>query len=85
MHDEGDEVKIAVCRLTTPQIMRIGLHHGKGVSAGTVGIAGTANTAGDGLRITGVQLNPVQCQNLALALYQASQAMGKVNAALGLN
>ncbi len=57
----------------------------QGVSAGTVGIAGTANTAGDGLRITGVQLNPVQCQNLALALYQASQAMGKVNAALGLN
>lgn len=32
----------------------------------------------------GVLLNPVQCQNLAQALYQASQSMAKVNAALGL-
>ncbi|MEF9964265.1 MAG: iron uptake transporter permease EfeU [Comamonas sp.] len=34
--------------------------------------------------IAGVALNPVQCQNLAQALYQASQSMAKVNAALGL-
>lgn len=32
----------------------------------------------------GTALNPVQCQNLAQALYQASQSMAKVNAALGL-
>ncbi|MBB6579797.1 high-affinity iron transporter [Comamonas odontotermitis] len=32
----------------------------------------------------GVLLNPVQCQNLAQALYQASQSMGKINMALGL-
>lgn len=32
----------------------------------------------------GALLNPVQCQNLAQALYQASQNMAKVNAALGL-
>ncbi len=34
--------------------------------------------------IPGVLLNPVQCQNLAQALYQASQSMGKINMALGL-
>lgn len=34
--------------------------------------------------IAGVALNPVQCQNLAQALYQVSQSMAKVNAALGL-
>ncbi|QMV74052.1 FTR1 family protein [Comamonas piscis] len=34
--------------------------------------------------IAGTALNPVQCQNLAQALYQASQSMAKVNAALGL-
>ncbi|GAB2804113.1 hypothetical protein GCM10027276_00790 [Comamonas piscis] len=34
--------------------------------------------------IAGTVLNPVQCQNLAQALYQASQSMAKVNAALGL-
>ena len=38
MHDEGDEVKIAVCRLSTPQIMRIGLHHGKCAIASAVAI-----------------------------------------------
>ncbi len=34
--------------------------------------------------IAGSALNPVQCQNLAQALYQTSQSMAKVNAALGL-
>ena len=35
-------------------------------------------------QMVGAVLNPVQCQNFAQALYQASQAMSKVNAALGL-
>lgn len=34
--------------------------------------------------MAGQALNPVQCQNLAQALYQSSQSMAKVNAALGL-
>ena len=34
--------------------------------------------------VPAVALNPVQIQNLAQALYQASQAMAKVNPALGL-
>ncbi|UXC19601.1 iron uptake transporter permease EfeU [Comamonas squillarum] len=45
-----------------------------GVPADDSQVADTAGTA----------LNPVQCQNLAQALYQASQSMAKVNAALGL-
>jgi high-affinity iron transporter len=45
-----------------------------GVPADDSDVAGTAGTV----------LNPVQCQNLAQALYQASQSMAKVNAALGL-
>ncbi|MEJ5029721.1 iron uptake transporter permease EfeU [Comamonas sp. MYb69] len=45
-----------------------------GVPADDSQVPGTAGTA----------LNPVQCQNLAQALYQASQSMAKVNAALGL-
>ena len=38
----------------------------------------------DAATVPGVLLNPVQCQNLAQALYQASQSMGKINMALGL-
>ncbi len=38
----------------------------------------------DAGQVPGVLLNPVQCQNLAQALYQASQSMAKVNPALGL-
>ncbi|MFG5777276.1 iron uptake transporter permease EfeU [Comamonas sp. J-3] len=38
----------------------------------------------DAAQLHGAVLNPVQCQNFAQALYQASQAMSKVNAALGL-
>ncbi|MGE8495838.1 iron uptake transporter permease EfeU [Comamonas sp.] len=45
-----------------------------GVPADDSQVADTAGTA----------LNPVQCQNLAQALYQASQSMANVNAALGL-
>ena len=39
---------------------------------------------GPAATVPGVLLNPVQCQNFAQALYQASQSMAKVNAALGL-
>ena len=60
------------------------LHNNLGKVRQLLAEQGVPADDGDAGTTPGAQLNPVQCQNLAQALYQASQTMAKVNMALGL-